>query len=611
MIQNNEYRHQESKLTQVRANLSKVFGEMDQAMFNSIVPLLEWRELPGNQYLFHQGESGDSLFVLLSGRLQVVIKRPGAAEETVGEISKGETVGEMALFTGKPRTAGIIAVRDSVLVQISRSAFEEIVSSYPNVVMNITKLIIERLNQRNVGERVPNRVANIAVIPLSPGSDLNGFSSQLAAKMQGHGNTLHLTAGSVNSILQKEGIANSLSNDEAYHQLSAWLDDQEAKHDYFIYQADAEATEWTKRCLRHADEVLLIAHAHDDPALKKIENALLYGPNKITSAGQVLVLLHEDQASETTNTSQWLSERTLRRHHHLVAGAESDMARLGRFLTGNAIGLVLSGGGAKGLAHIGVYRALVEHNIPIDMIGGTSIGSIISGPIAKRWSPEKLHGTAREAFLANPTPISDYNLLPIVSLLKGHRLNKLLKGFLGQSNIEDLHLSYFCISSNLTKTKAVVHRQGSLFQAVRASISLPGVFPPTIIGKDLHIDGGIFNNLPIDVMEEMGVGHIAAVDFDMGGEEGIEINAIPSTWQIIKSKLWGKKRYNIPSLMATLIQSTTLNSDHKTRSIRSHAGLYFNPDLSKFGLIEWKSFDQIVEAGYQEAKAVLEKWEGF
>lgn len=601
----------ELKLVQLRNILPRIFGELDDVMFKTILPFLEWKELPGNEYLFHQGDEGDSLYILVSGRLQVIIVRPGEPALTVGEITRGETVGEMALFNGAPRSAAIVAVRDSVLVRISREAFEQIISKYPTVVMNITRLIIDRLNERNSGKPTMSQVVNIAVVPLSRQLDMTAFMQSLLGEMKEFGSVLSLSATAINQRLQQEDIAHATQDSYAYHHLSAWLDEQETSHEYLLYESEYGTSEWTKRCLRQADEIILVADSNDTPDLKEIETRLLGGKEVLTTARQVLLLMHDPNKS-ISRTREWIEQRSVKAFHHIEKQSRKDMGRLARFLTGNANGLVLSGGGAKGLAHIGVHRALEERGIPIDMVGGTSIGSIIGSFIGLCWPSEELHRRTRKAFLSNPTPISDYNVLPIISLLKGRKLEGLLKDFLGETQIEDMRLNYFCVSSNLTQTQATVHQKGCLWRSIRASISLPGVFPPTLLNKDLHIDGGIFNNLPIDVMEGKGLKNIIAVDLDVTNTKQSEFHKIPSTWDIIKSKFGGKRKYyQIPSLMSTLIQSTTLNSDHKTRRIRSRANLFFNPDLTNFGLIEWKAFDKIVEAGYENAMQVLEEWKGF
>ncbi|MEO1262871.1 MAG: patatin-like phospholipase family protein [Bacteroidota bacterium] len=610
-MNNSSFSHHELKLQQLRKILPKIFGDMNDQVFDSLLPYFEWKELHGNRFLFHQGDVGNKLFILISGRLQVVMRRKDGSSEILGEVTRGETVGEMAIFTGETRSADIIAVRDSVLVSISRYAFEEIIAKHPTVVMNITRLIIERLKERNsIKQKNAFKTGNIVLLPLGRRVAMKDFTELLVRKLDKYGDILHLSSDKVNQLLNVSEVSQSNPQSNTYHRVSGWLDEQEARNDYLIYQADYGPTEWTKRCLRQADEILLIAHHQDSPVPDAMEKDLLEGFDKITSAQKILVLLRESASDEITGTAEWLQNRSVKTHHHLVEGSVKDMSRLVRFLTGNALGLVLSGGGAKGMAHIGVHMALEEYGIPIDMVGGTSIGSLMGGFMAMGLSAKEIFELNRVIFLDNPTPISDYNLIPFVSLLKAKKLEKHLVRLFGERKIEDLNPNYFCISSNLSNVTSDVHKNGLLRRAIRASISLPGIFPPVVYKNGLHVDGGIFNNLPIDVMEQMGAGFTMAVDLDIPNDDEVKLDCIPSTWQIIKGKLFGKTPFQIPSLMSILVKSTTLNSDFKTRQLRTRADLYFNPDLSHYGLIDWKTFDQCVQAGYENAIHVLENWQG-
>ena len=601
------------QVKRLRAILPKLFGEMDDQIFESILPYLQWKVLPGNFPLFHQGEEGDSLFILISGRLQVVINQKDGSKKLVGEITRGETVGEMAIFTGEKRSADIVAVRDSVLVEISKQSFEEMITRYPTMVMNITRLIIDRLKQRNTTDRNAYKVVNVALVPICENVDVSSFAKTLSEKMGRYGKSVRLSAKRVGKLLDTSNIAHVSPEDiSQYHNLSTWLDEQEAMHDYVIYQAEYNPTEWTKRCLRQADEILLIGHSESAPDASPIELELLDSFKKITSAAKTLIMVHpKDHKGLYRDTEKWLANREVHTYHHLKENSERDMERLSRFLTGNAIGLVLAGGGAKGMAHIGVYMALVEYGFPIDMVGGTSIGSIVAGLIAMGWSSEKIRKNCHDYFMSNPTPLSDYNLIPLISLLKGKKLDELLMHVFDEIKIPDLTLNFFCVSTNLTRITAKTHFEGSLRKAIRASISLPGIFPPVVDNKDLLIDGGIFNNLPIDIISNMGVGRIIAVDFDLEQKEDFSLDCMPSTWQVIKDKFFRRKNYSVPSLMSTIVQATTLNSDHRTRQMRLQADIFLNPDLRKFGLMEWKKYDEIVEVGYRHTIEALKDWEGF
>ncbi len=522
--------------------------------------------------------------------------------------------GEMALFTGEPRSATILALRDSVVVKVTKEAFEEMIRRHPTMVINIAKLIIQRLKRLNLAEHLAYKVVNICLVPISKHLDWGSVARRIAAELKQHGKVLLLDAATVDGHLHRKGLAQVAQSDqERYQHLLAWLDEMEAQHDFVLYIADDHLSEWTKKCIRQADEILLAADAGSCSALSPVESWLAKEKEKTPQISQTLLLVHrEGGANVSGGASRWLENRMVKFHHHLRWDVRQDFKRLGRFLSGKAVGLVLSGGGAKGMAHIGVYRALKERGVEFDLVGGTSIGSVIGAFIAQELSPEEIYERNRAYFLNNPTPVTDFNLLPIISFMKGKKLDRLLRQVFGDQDLEDLWINFFCVSSNLTQTRAMVHRRGLLRQALRASISLPGIFPPVICDNEILVDGGIFDNLPIGVMGDLGIARIIAVDLDVKADYALPENRMPSSWRVLAEKLFTRRpRLKVPTIMSTIIQTSTIYSELQARRYRSEVGLYFHPDVRKFGLMDWKKFDEIVEVGYRHACEVLDRWEGF
>ena len=297
------------------------------------------------------------------------------------------------------------------------------------------------------------------------------------------------------------------------------------------------------------------------------------------------------------------------RHYHLRDGDENDLARVARFLSGKAVGLVLGGGGARGIAHIGVLRALVEAGVPIDAVGGTSIGSVLGACIASGWSWERVYEENRREFLGNPT--SDYNFLPLVSLLAGRKLDRILTRIFGDTRVEELWLPFFCVSGNFTQAREVVHTRGGLKRALLASMALPGIFPPVVSGNDLLVDGGVFNIMPVDVMARTGVNNIMAVDLRPDDKQRPELtfDQVPGTWALLLDRLKSetRRRYQIPSMINMMMGANTLNGQQKRSQVIADVDVLFNPDVRRFGLLEWKSYDLLVEEGYRHAQEVLAK----
>jgi NTE family protein len=287
--------------------------------------------------------------------------------------------------------------------------------------------------------------------------------------------------------------------------------------------------------------------------------------------------------------------------HHVHGPA--DIARVARLLTGRSVGLVLSGGGARGFAHIGVLRALREANIPVDSIGATSIGAIIGAGWAAGWDYEEMVERIRRTFVSS-NPLSDYTL-PIISLVAGRKVSRLLRQEFGETDIEDLRLPFYCVSANLTNGQLAVHRRGKVWLWLRASIAIPGVLPPVCTEKQAYVDGATLNNLPVDVMREGFRGPIIAVD--AGGERGfsseLDMTELPPIWKI-RSLL----RHMRPSanIMRILLRAGMLNSAATSIAQRELADLLLRPPLEGVDLLDWRAFDRAIDIGYRYAAQALE-----
>jgi NTE family protein len=367
---------------------------------------------------------------------------------------------------------------------------------------------------------------------------------------------------------------------------------------------------------RHCDELLLLADGQAEPALHPIEEQCLMRRSPLTEAAEILVLLHPAGLQCPQGTHAWLARRPVADHVHIRPALERDMARLARIQSRTAVGLVLAGGGARGFAHLGVYRALRERGVEIDCVGGTSIGSVMAAYVASDQPLEDVMANARDAFRTNPT--GDWSLLPLLSLIKGERLRRILHGAVHRlvgfpAQVEDLWKNYYCVATNYSKASEHVVRRGSLVKSLLASISIPGALPPVLHEGDLLCDGGTFNNFPVDVMRGMrGVGTVIGVDLNFRKPRRIDLEEVPTHWALLRDRLRprGRRRYKLPSLASYLMQVTILYSMSRQRQSRQLTDLYFNPPLDRVGMLEWNRFEQIVQQGYTHGTEVLAQWEG-
>src|SRR5262249_1473991 len=175
----------------------------------------------------------------------------------------------------------------------------------------------------------------------------------------------------------------------------------------------------------------------------------------------------------------------------------------------------MAGGGARAFTHIGVVKALRASGVPIDQVGGTSMGAIVAAGVASRWTDEELMARFRVAFVDN-NPLSDYTL-PLISLFAGRRVTRLLRLAFGENDIQDLSLPFYCVTANPPASNADIHTVGRLWRWLRASVAIPGVIPPFNEAGEVHVDGGVIDNFPVRAMRRLGRGITIGVDIDTGG----------------------------------------------------------------------------------------------
>ena len=229
-------------------------------------------------------------------------------------------------------------------------------------------------------------------------------------------------------------------------------------------------------------------------------------------------------------------------------------------------------------------------------MGGTSMGAIICAGLAMEWSVDELQQRVHDAFV-NSNPLNDYTL-PLVSLVKGRKMERLFERNFGWVRIPDLWRPYFCISSNLTTGDLHIHRRDRLTEALRASVALPGVLPPKIIKDGVLVDGAVLNNLPVDVMRGMHRGPIIAVDVARDRAMTPEMVALDAR------RSWLSWLLEPPIVSILMRAGTVTGEPHLAEQARA-ADLLIEPPLGDIDIRNWRAFDQAVEIGYAHASEVL------
>ncbi|KAF7216934.1 patatin-like phospholipase domain-containing protein 7a isoform X1 [Nothobranchius furzeri] len=612
---------------------------------------LDWMAVEAGRAVYRQGDKSDSTFIVLSGRLRSVIMKDNGKKEMIGEYGRGDLIGVVETLTHQNRATTVHAVRDSELAKLPEGALSSIKRKFPQVVTRLIHLLGQKILQqvnvplsaRSLALHTPgskwdagNQASNLStvtVLPVSEEVPLTAFTLELQHALLAIGPTLLLTS---DIIKQRLGAA-ALDSVHEYR-LSSWLGQQEDLHRIVLYQTDYSLTPWTQRCIRQADCIIIVGVGEQDPAVGELERML---EGSAVRAQKQLVLLHREDGLPPQGTVHWLNMRSwISRHLHLScprrvfskrslpkllelyqrvfekpADRHSDFSRLARILTGNAIALILGGGGARGCSQVGILRALCESGIPVDLIGGTSIGSLMGALYAEDRSHTRMRIRAREWAMEMTSKFRkalDFTY-PWASMFTGAAFNSSISNVFKSKQIEDLWITYFNITTDITASAMRVHTDGSLWRYVRASMSLSGYLPPLCDPKDGHLlmDGGYINNLPADVARSMGAKVVIAIDVGSRDETNLtNYGDSLSGWWV----LW--KRFNPLAEKVKVLNMAEIQSRlayvccvrHLESVKNSDYCEYIRPPIDRYRTLEFDKFDEIAEVGYQHGKTVFDVW---
>ncbi len=551
-----------------------IFSELDPGLLGEIADRAQVVHVPGGTHLFRAGEPADALYVVLGGRCEVV----DADDEHIRTLSRGAVLGELGLLTGGTRSASIRARRDSELLKLGREEFERLLREQPAFAVGLTRELGAQL-QASRPRTVPARGGDtsIALVPLGPDVRLDAIAGGLADAIGGWEHLARLDAPSA----------------DAPPLTLAQLDDVERRHDRVLLVSHALSgprtpDAWAEFCLRQADRIVGVAGDVPPPEWLRHHPALL---------GCDLIL-----TGDAANAPEWLAElRPAATHLVREARVEADVRRVARRLTGRSVGVVLSGGGARAFAHIGVLEELLAAGIEIDRVGGTSMGAFIGALFAQELDLEEIDARCYDEWVRR-NPLSDYRV-PRVSVIRGDKAKRMFARNLPGS-IELLPRDFFCVSADLIGGEQVVHRHGSLAYAVSASMCLPGLAPPVADGARYLIDGGALNNLPVDQMALSAEGPVIAVDVTARAEPAGHNGTVASSRRPREDWPWDDDA-PMPTIGETITRLVLLGSIDTADAARRHADLVVLPEDDGVGLLEFHMLDAMRAAGSRAARRAL------
>ncbi|XP_072847724.1 patatin-like phospholipase domain-containing protein 6 isoform X5 [Pogona vitticeps] len=666
----------------VAARMSPFVRQMDFA--------IDWMAVEAGRALYRQGDKSDCTYIVLNGRLRSVIQKSNGKKELVGEYGRGDLIGVVEALTHQVRATTVHAVRDTELAKLPEGTLSNIKRRYPQVVTRLIHLLSQKIlgNLQQLRGPFPgsglgmassseltnpaSNLSTVAVLPVCTEVPMAAFTLELKHALNAIGPTLLLTS----DIIRARLGASALDSIHEYR-LSGWLAQQEDIHRIVLYQTDYTLTPWTVRCIRQADCILIVGLGDQEPTLGELEQML---ENTAVRALKQLILLHREDGPSPARTVEWLNMRSwcsghlhikcprrvfsrrspnkLREMYEKVfeksADRHSDFSRLARVLTGNTIALVLGGGGARGCSHIGVIKAMEEAGLPIDLIGGTSIGSFIGALYAEERSAVRTKQRAREwAKSMNSVFATVLDLTyPITSMFSGSAFNTSIHKVFQDKQIEDLWLPYFNVTTDITASAMRVHKDGSVWRYVRASASYTPYLPPICDPKDSHLlvdgcyvnnvpgslwryvrasmtlsgylpplcdpkdgnllmDGGYINNLPADIARNMGAKTVIAIDVGSQDETDLcNYGDSLSGWWLLWKRLnpWAEK-VKVPDMAEIQSRLAYVSCVRQLEVVKNSSYCeYIRPPIDRFKTMDFGKFDEIYDVGYQHGKVVFGGW---
>lgn len=543
---------------------------------------------PG-EHLFRQGDASDSAYLVTSGVLSAVLDGESGQSQSVGSVRAGESVGEMGVLTGAPRSLSVVARTRATLLRVDGRGFQAVCLNHPALLLKLVHVISAR-NRETIRALSPfGQGRTIAILPWHDSDMVRDFLRRLQERIRRSGHFDFADAEQATSAGPAAGTGDRLR----------------------VLEAGVIRSAWSDYCVETADRVLFVADASrpdvvpTEPARRVLDAA---GPGEAIETDLVLV-----RAAGPRTTAGWLDRARVMRHHHVRAGNDDDEVRLLRHVRGHAVAVVLSGGGLRGWLHLGALRALEARRIPIDAIGGSSIGAIVAAcRLQQPTIDEAIRSFGRIARAIGQSKGVGSLTYPAVSILNGRKWTDALRGEFGDSDIENFARLYFAVSCNLSRNEQVVHRSGRVWEALRASSALPAILPPLVRNGQLFVDGGIVNNAPVDVARAMmgGACRTVAVELSGTGESDPRSYRFPpvlSFTDALMAKLRLRHReFRFISIGELVFRSLTHGSMAKTNENLRAADVVLRPAFPNQGFLSAVDPERLVDMGDQSMQARLE-----
>jgi EmrB/QacA subfamily drug resistance transporter len=524
-----------------------LLGRLPVAVRDQLRSAAAHRLVHAGEWLLSAADPADSMYLIHSGQFEVLVDG-----EVVRLLGPGAVVGELALLSGGTRSASVRARRDSEVAAVSRQDFQDAMSMDPRAYLELATVLAEQLRDARPAPLATGlRPRVVAVVGLHRGAPHHEVAAALLRAVR--------TWGSAEVLMRPQPEA---------------LRRAEQSLDLVLVSADTEDEGW-RETVRQADLVVAVAASDADPTI---------GPGPGVAHPELVLVgarpNHQVAADWCTALRPWQLTTVG------PGPAPDELRSLGARLTGNAVGVVMAGGGARAFAHIGVLQELAAAGIQVDRVAGASVGAIVAGLHATGLDGDELHDICYREFVRG-NPFGDYTL-PTVSLAKGRRTKRAMRRHLGGLEISALPRQFRAVSVDLLRRERVEHSCGDLADAVLSSASLPVLFPPNRSGDRLLVDGGVLDNLPVGLLTERDEGPVLAVNITMGG--GGPARTGPP---------------RMPGLGDTLLRTMMIGSAGAVQRARDRGVTVLTPPAMGVGLLEFHQLDIMVAAGRTAVRELL------
>jgi len=563
----------------------EAFAKLSPEALEALSEAAETQRIKGGDVLVRYGEEADALYLVSAGRFNVQL--PDG--RIVAEVEAGEPVGELAFFSGGTRTADVRATRDSEVYSLAREDYEKVAAQYPELISTILATVAKRLAATTGAakslEAKPGRV--LALLPCGEAQLPDGFAEKLTKSLRKYDEP---------RLVRRADMPEGLKPEDA--SFGSWIAELEQSAGRIILRASREDDGWNRAIARNSDDVLLVAPLYDRrPELSELET---YALPLFQKGNRQLMLWRPQEAKGIEGATRWLAHRDVKLHHHVPLDSIAAFDRIARFLAGKANGVVLAGGGALGCAHLGVMQALLDSGIPIDYYGGTSVGAAAAGAMAKGLTAQETLTQMEEMFVKNKA--MRRMTIPVHSLLDPRVFDAELKERYGTQDIADLPYNFFGVSTNLSTHGIHVHTRGPLWEAVRASGSLPTILPPLItrVG-DILVDGGVLDNIPVGIMRELKAGPnvVVALRTDVGARWEVEATYedVRTPGKIARDILFRRKPERaFPSLVEIMSRSMVVASEGSVEQNLAQADAMLVPPIpADMQILDWHLGQKVSE----------------